>query len=108
MVQFLNWDNRSCGIEGGQSGTVAGFLRVLRFLLPILILPTAPHSSSYIIRGWYNRPVSGRRTEWIQSHLAPKKNINLEELWRRLLLLTFSFCLVLLIMRSFLLLYVDK
>jgi hypothetical protein len=37
-----------------------GFLRLLRFPLPILIPPTAPHSSS-IIRGWYNRPVSGRR-----------------------------------------------
>jgi hypothetical protein len=46
---------RSCGICGGQSSTGAGFLRVLRFPLPILIPPTAPQSSS-IIRGWYNRP----------------------------------------------------
>jgi hypothetical protein len=45
---------RSCGIYGGQSGTGAGFPRVLRFPLPILIPPTAPYSS--IIRGWYNRP----------------------------------------------------
>jgi hypothetical protein len=37
---------RSCGICAGQSGTGAGFLWVLRFLLPILIAPTAPHSSS--------------------------------------------------------------
>jgi hypothetical protein len=36
---------RSCGICGRQSGTEAGFLRVLRFPLPILIPPTAPHSS---------------------------------------------------------------
>jgi hypothetical protein len=36
---------RLCGICGGQSGTGADFLRVLRFRLPILILPTAPHSS---------------------------------------------------------------
>jgi hypothetical protein len=50
---------RSCGICGGQSRTGAGFLRVVRFPLPILIPPTAPHSSS-IIRGWYNRPVSDR------------------------------------------------
>jgi hypothetical protein len=41
---------RSCEIYGGQSGTGAGFLRVLRFPLPILIPPTAPHSSSSIIR----------------------------------------------------------
>jgi hypothetical protein len=41
---------RSCGICGGQSGTGASFLRVLRFPLPIIIPPTAPHSSS-IIRG---------------------------------------------------------
>jgi hypothetical protein len=43
---------RSCGICGGQSGTKAGFLRVFRFPLPILIPPTVPHSSSPIIRGW--------------------------------------------------------
>jgi hypothetical protein len=39
---------RSCGICGGQSGIGAGFLRVLRFPLPILIPPTAPHSSTII------------------------------------------------------------
>jgi hypothetical protein len=47
---------RSCGVCGGQSGAGAGFLRVFRFPLPILIPPTAPHSSS-ITRGWYSRPV---------------------------------------------------
>jgi hypothetical protein len=36
---------RSCGICSGQSDTGAGFLRVLRFPLPILIPSTAPHSS---------------------------------------------------------------
>jgi hypothetical protein len=34
---------RSCGICIGRSGTGAGFLRVLRFPLPILIPPIAPH-----------------------------------------------------------------
>jgi hypothetical protein len=33
----------------------AGFLELLRFPLPS-IPPTASHSSSSIIRGWYNRP----------------------------------------------------
>jgi hypothetical protein len=35
---------RSCGICGGQSGTGAGFLRVLRFPLPAIIPPNFPHS----------------------------------------------------------------
>jgi hypothetical protein len=61
---------RSHGICGRRSGTEAGFLRVLRFRLPILIPPTAPHSSSVI------RPVSGRPTKWNHSHRTPK---NLKE-----------------------------
>jgi hypothetical protein len=63
---------RSCGICGGQSSTGAGFFQVLRFPLPILIPPTAPHSSSSNIRGWYNRPISGRRTKWTLSHPIPR------------------------------------
>jgi hypothetical protein len=64
--------DRSSGICGGQCGTGVGFLRVLRFPLPILIPPTALHSSSSIIRGWYNEPNSGRCTKWTAS-LHPKK-----------------------------------
>jgi hypothetical protein len=59
---------RSCGVCGRQSGAGAGILRVLRFPLPILIPPTAPHSSSSLIRGWDIRPDSGQPTKWIQSH----------------------------------------
>jgi hypothetical protein len=59
---------RSCGICAGQSGTAVGFLRVLRFPLPIRIPPIAPQSSSSVIWGWYNRPNSGSSTKWTQSH----------------------------------------
>jgi hypothetical protein len=65
------------GICGGQSGAKAGFLRVLLFPLPILIPPTAPHSTS-IIQGWYNRSISGRRTKWTsvaQHSKQRKKNL---------------------------------
>jgi hypothetical protein len=56
---------RSCGIYGGQSGTGAGFLRLIRLPLLILIPPIAAQP---IIWGWYNRPNSGRSTKWTQSH----------------------------------------
>jgi hypothetical protein len=36
---------RSCGICGGQSGTGGRFSPSIRFPMPILISPTAPHSS---------------------------------------------------------------
>jgi hypothetical protein len=66
----------SCGICGGQSGTEAGFLRVFRFSLPILIPPSAPYPS-LSIRNWYNRPNNGRRTKWTQCHLTPRnKELN--------------------------------
>jgi hypothetical protein len=63
---------RSCRICGGQSGSGAGFIRVLRFPLPILIPSTAPHSSSSIILGWYNRPISGWHAKWTQSRPTPR------------------------------------
>jgi hypothetical protein len=46
----------SSGICGEQSGAGAGFLRVLRFPLPIFIPPIAPQSPSPIIWRWYNKP----------------------------------------------------
>jgi hypothetical protein len=49
---------RSCGSLGEQSGIRQIVLRILRSLPPILIAPTAPHSSS-TIQGWYNRPDIG-------------------------------------------------
>jgi hypothetical protein len=58
---------RICGIFGAKSVAGVGFLRVLRFPLPILIQPTASHSSP-IVLVWYNRPKSGRRDKWTQSH----------------------------------------
>jgi hypothetical protein len=42
-VQSRVWSSEICG---GQSGAGAGFLRVLRFPLPIFILPIAPQSHS--------------------------------------------------------------
>jgi hypothetical protein len=56
-------------VRGGQSGTGVGFLWVLRFPLPFIPL-TAPHSSSSVIRGWYSRLNSCRRTKWTKSHSA--------------------------------------
>jgi hypothetical protein len=52
-VQSRVW---STGICGGHIGAGAGFLRVLRFPLPIFIPPIAPQPPSPIIWVWYNRP----------------------------------------------------
>jgi hypothetical protein len=59
---------RQCGIFGRQTITRSGFLRVLRFPLPILISFTAQHWSSTIC-SWYDRPISGRHSKW--THLTP-------------------------------------
>jgi hypothetical protein len=68
---------RRWGFCGGQSGTRSDFLLVLLFPIPILILPTAPHS--FFIRGWYSRPNSGRRTKWTgeieTSFSIPQQNV---------------------------------
>jgi hypothetical protein len=67
LVTRLWAQGRSCGICARQSGTGAGFRQVIQFLLPIIPLDV-PHSLSWIIRGWYNRPDGDRRTKWTQSH----------------------------------------
>jgi hypothetical protein len=75
--------DQSCGFCDGQSGSGVGFLRVLWYPLPILIPPTAPHSSSSIIRGWYSRQNCERRTKWI--HLTPPQETNkkIKKTWLR-------------------------
>jgi hypothetical protein len=47
----------------------------LRFPPPILIPSNVPYLSN--IRGWYNRPISGERAKWAQSHPTPRKIKNL-------------------------------
>jgi hypothetical protein len=59
----------SSGICVEQSGVGAGFLRVLRFPLPIFIPPK--FSIITITRGRYNRPFSGWRAEWNQNGPHP-------------------------------------
>jgi hypothetical protein len=68
-VRAQDTSSRICG---GENGTGAGFLRVLGFTLPILIPPTATHSSS-VIWGWYSRRISGRRAKWTQSQPTSRK-----------------------------------
>jgi hypothetical protein len=72
-VVTWEWANvSSSGICGEQSDIEVGFLRVLRFPLPIILL-TAPHSSSYIIQRCYKRQKGDSGTEHsVSPH--PKSN----------------------------------
>jgi hypothetical protein len=68
-----------------KSGAGAGFLRELRFPLPIYIPSASPQSSSLsITRGWHNRP--GVAAVTIASQTRIKKK--LPELWRGPITLT--------------------
>jgi hypothetical protein len=70
-VQTRVW---SRGICGGQSGAGPGFLRVLRFPLPIFIPPISPHSPSPIIWGWYNGPVvAAERRDSVSPNLTQRR-----------------------------------
>jgi hypothetical protein len=48
------------------------FSEYFGFPCTILIPPISPQSTSPVIRGWYNRPVSGRSTQ----SPTPQKKIN--------------------------------
>jgi hypothetical protein len=60
----------ACGVCGGQSDTGAGFLRVLRFPLPIIHQFLHHHNDP----GWHNRSISGCCTEWTQLDSTPHYN----------------------------------
>jgi hypothetical protein len=47
QVRFQVW---TCGICSGRSGPRAGFLRVLRFTLPLIIPPNAPYSHPGLVQ----------------------------------------------------------
>jgi hypothetical protein len=73
-------------------GLWAGFLRVLRLPLPVLIPLTATHSS--IIRGWYNRPNISRRTKWIQCYPHPKELKKLAQMAPRSVFVILPCCIL--------------
>jgi hypothetical protein len=78
----------------------AGFLRVLRFPLPIFIPPIAPQSPSSIIWGWYNRPAVAAVSNalslsplriiiiqfnsiYLRANLTAQRQLQREHEWRR-------------------------
>jgi hypothetical protein len=71
----------SCKICSGQSGTGAGFLRVLQFPLPNICPLIARQSSTFIIQCWYSRPIIDRSNSGLGSTPAPKINKNSSFLW---------------------------
>jgi hypothetical protein len=63
-------------ICGGHSGVGAGFIRILRFPLPA-IPPFVPYTST-IIRGWYNRPNTGRHAKRTQVSPPTQEKTNIK------------------------------
>lgn len=61
---------RTSWICDGQNDTGAGFLLIFHLPVPILVLPTARHTSSPPCR-----PNSGRPARCTQSRLSPRKKI---------------------------------
>jgi hypothetical protein len=88
---------RSCEICGGQSGTGAGFLRLLQFPL-LSIPPNAPHwSSSIIIRSWHNSVVvASVIVDSIPVHSkGKKKSLTYSECGHLLIFFNFGGCILL-------------
>jgi hypothetical protein len=65
---------KSCNVCGGQSGTGAGFLRVLRFVLPLIHPTNCSTIITIITQGWYSRPINGRSNSGLGSTPAPQIN----------------------------------
>jgi hypothetical protein len=79
----------SCGICGGQSGTEAGFVRVLRFSLPIFIPPISPQSLSSVVWGWYNSQILAPVPSELS--LTPLRIINNNVHWQLSFFTSFQF-----------------
>jgi hypothetical protein len=60
----------SCGVCGKQRGTGAGFLRVLRFHLPLIHSTESTTDITIITQGWHNRPINCRSNSELGSNPA--------------------------------------
>jgi hypothetical protein len=67
----------TCGICGGQRGARAGFLRALRFPLPVFIPPNSP--TSQLPEAGTTDQYWPRSTKWTQSHLTMNNKIHFVE-----------------------------
>jgi hypothetical protein len=60
------------GICGGQSGTVAGFLRVLRFPVALIVSSNSFTIFNIYLPWHYNRPINSRSNKELGSTLLPE------------------------------------